>query len=426
MKPTFLLLLIIQQVLCKQQALTVVSSTTADNKNEGPMQDQEPSSDEPVAGRFQAEKDWKEVKPGEVLPPGLHVRIDLTTGRREAKLLDDKPEGPQKSDEDVGRVHLASDNFKNFVKGLRDDGPDQPRKHRSLDEIKQELSSLKLKSRSESQLLEALLVQYQNATPEGKVPLLQDMEFILHQYDAARDFVKMGGLGTLAPDLNATVDEVRALVASTLGSAVQGNPDVQSQVLEADLLPALLRLVALDVSHRVRTTAFFALSCLVRNFPRAQDKFLAQGGLSVLAALMGPAAGDFRGDYIGLKLALKALTLLHDLVEEERVTQDSSLEELLASIRLHGICARITPLLEGPEIDTQEKVVRAMLALAEACTDHFRQAVPLLQKLRKEYQQKASEESTPGSAGDGAYFEGLLVSINQLLQTLETPPKEEL
>ncbi|XP_064465810.1 nucleotide exchange factor SIL1-like [Ornithodoros turicata] len=428
MKLTLLLVLLIHQALCNQQALTVVSGTNGDGEETTVEQDDESSSDAPPSHLFQPEKEWKEVKPGDVLPPGLHVRMDLTTGRKEARLLNEEPKKPQ-GPKEKERVRLESDDFKNFIKDLRDDPhvdePGVSAVYRSMEEIKQEMSSLKLEARSESELLENLLTRYQNATPEGKVPLLQDMEFILHQYDAARDFIRMGGLVALAPDLNATIDEVRALVASTLGSAVQGNPDVQSRVLEADLLPALLRLAALDASQRVRSTSFFALSCLVRNFPQAQSQFLAQGGLSVVAALMGPAGIDFRGDYVGSKLALKALILLHDLVEEQSVIKDSTHTELLASIRLHGICSRVGPLLHSPELDTQEKVVRAMLALVEPCRVQFRETVPQLKKLVEAYRHKAAEELS-ADGGGSPYFEGLLATVEQLLRTLTVQAKEEL
>lgn len=38
---------------------------------------------------FKPEKHWKVVEADEAIPKGLHVRINLKTGKREAKILDD-------------------------------------------------------------------------------------------------------------------------------------------------------------------------------------------------------------------------------------------------------------------------------------------------------------------------------------------------
>lgn len=102
------------------------------------------------------------------------------------------------------------------------------------------------------------------------------------------------------------------------------NPRVQQTVLAAGLLPQLLRLVALDGSVRVRLRCLYALSCLVRQMPEAQDSLLHHGGLTVLAGLFtAPAAS--------LKLQLKAVTLLHDLVIEE-------VRAPLGSVHCQGLC----------------------------------------------------------------------------------------
>ena len=41
---------------------------------------------------FKATDRWQEIKPGQSIPPGLHVRVDLQTGMKEAKLLSNEEE----------------------------------------------------------------------------------------------------------------------------------------------------------------------------------------------------------------------------------------------------------------------------------------------------------------------------------------------
>lgn len=50
---------------------------------------------------FVPTKDWKVIKEGQHIPPGLHVRMDFQTGIKEAKLLDEEEEGGAKSERDV-------------------------------------------------------------------------------------------------------------------------------------------------------------------------------------------------------------------------------------------------------------------------------------------------------------------------------------
>lgn len=37
---------------------------------------------------FEPTNEWQVIKPGQSIPPGLHVRIDMQTGLKEAKLMD--------------------------------------------------------------------------------------------------------------------------------------------------------------------------------------------------------------------------------------------------------------------------------------------------------------------------------------------------
>lgn len=37
---------------------------------------------------FQPTSEWQDVKEGQAIPPGLHVQIDMQTGRKQAKLME--------------------------------------------------------------------------------------------------------------------------------------------------------------------------------------------------------------------------------------------------------------------------------------------------------------------------------------------------
>lgn len=201
----------------QQHDLTIAATDTSSSKKD---QEETEKDEETPTQQFQPTKEWKEVQPGEILQRGLHVRINLATGKKEAKLLDRNE--PIKE----GRDNAAPEEDKLLLAHVKDKPstklPDKDGIAWNMEELKKKMSSLKLQSKSESEILKGLLKHYQNATAAGKEPLLRDIEFLVHQYDTAVDFIRMDGLVAIAPDLNSTSETVRELVAFTLGSALQG------------------------------------------------------------------------------------------------------------------------------------------------------------------------------------------------------------
>jgi nucleotide exchange factor SIL1 len=37
---------------------------------------------------FQPTSEWQDIKPGQAIPPGLHIQINLQSGKKQAKLMD--------------------------------------------------------------------------------------------------------------------------------------------------------------------------------------------------------------------------------------------------------------------------------------------------------------------------------------------------
>jgi len=171
-----------------------------------------------------------------------------------------------------------------------------------------------------------------------KVAILVDMEYSVHNLDVAADFVKLGGIQLIKSDLNSTLDELRASVAMTLGSAMQNNPDVQKAVLDINLLPTFLRLLATDSSLLVKQRALYALSCLVRNQPLAQKAFLSNGGFSTLSKLFGSKGTS-------LKLQVKAIAFATDLLAERREPT------LVDKFEANDFCRHIVTLINSKDRD---------------------------------------------------------------------------
>ncbi|CAC5389306.1 SIL1 [Mytilus coruscus] len=70
-------------------ALTVVNTDNDDDNGEVAVEneDSEITNVDPL-NVFYPEKDWKKIQPGQAIPAGLHVRMNMQTGENEAKLMD--------------------------------------------------------------------------------------------------------------------------------------------------------------------------------------------------------------------------------------------------------------------------------------------------------------------------------------------------
>ena len=79
------------------------------------IEDSEEDSSTPERNVFVATKEWQEVEEGQSIPTGLHVRMNLQTGLKEAKLLDDgddqktkEPSTGEDIDEETGQSSFDS------------------------------------------------------------------------------------------------------------------------------------------------------------------------------------------------------------------------------------------------------------------------------------------------------------------------------
>lgn len=148
----------------------------------------------------------------------------------------------------------------------------------------------------------------------------------MHQIDNARDFVDMGGLD-IVKDLTSSLSDGGSpheipLISEAiriLGSSSQSNAKVQVRVLKEGFLPLLLKQIQWQYQCHVAQSPqfslgifsrlFYAISALVRHFPKAQKDFIEAEGLVVLTDVMKDAS-------VAPKMHFKILTLVNDLLTE--------------------------------------------------------------------------------------------------------------
>ncbi|XP_055287232.1 nucleotide exchange factor SIL1 isoform X4 [Moschus berezovskii] len=331
---------------------------------------------------FHPTHEWQALRPGQAVPAGSHVRLNLQTGAREVKLQDE-------------------DKFQANLKGLK--------KGKRLDINTNTYTSQDLKN--------ALAKFKEGAEMENSKE---------DQMDNAQDLLSFGGLQVVINGLNSTEPLVKEYAAFVLGAAFSSNPKVQVEAIDGGALQKLLVILATEQPLTTKKKALFALCSLLRHFPYAQQQFLKLGGLQVLRSLVQEKGMEV--------LAVRVVTLLYDLVtekmfaeEDAELTLDAPPERLqqyrqvhlLPSLQEQGWCEITAHLLALPEHDAREKVLQTLGALLATCRDRFHQDTQLrrtLGTLQAEYQALAALELQEGE--DEGYFRELLDSINSLLTGL--------
>ncbi|XP_002737127.1 nucleotide exchange factor SIL1-like [Saccoglossus kowalevskii] len=405
---------------------------------------------------FYPTKEWQVVKEGQAIPAGLHIKMNLQTGIKEAKLMDedDKDEGNKddlkyweagdrsgmiNTDKKFFTKEELKDALKKF-KANEDDVKEKDKeiknKFRSYEELKKDFEDMNYNVESDVDVMMRLISKYQQSgvTMEEKQLILNDLEYYVHQIDNARDLATIGGLEIIIKGLNDTEEIIRRECAFVLGSAVQSNPKVQVQAVEGGAIHLLLHLLSSNQPIGVQKKAIYALSSLIRQFPYAQNKFLQLGGLSIFSSLFK------QSDISVLPLKLKVITLLHDLLAEQRNVMDSLINDsvnqermrqynevlLLPAMLEQGWCELIPTLLQVPEHDGREKVLQAMEIMLDSCRKEYtnQSLIEQLRTLQSEYEKLAMEEVTENS--DDFYFTGIKDLIVNVLDELHMHGHSEL
>ncbi|XP_052773855.1 nucleotide exchange factor SIL1-like [Mya arenaria] len=391
---------------------------------------------------FMPTKDWKPVETGQSIPAGLHVRMNLQTGEREAKLLDghtDKQaevhygmDGDREGKMNLDHRQLSMNELKRALKDFKTtelDDTDLKRedevkmKFRSYKELQADFKAMNMDIQTDGEILTGLVERliHPETPHDDLIAILKDFEYYLHQIDNGVMFMDLGGWPYLLKLLNRTNDEeIQIETALVLGASMSSNPKVQIRALEAGTLELLVRLLSTQPSIQLRRKLLFALAAQCRQFPFAQRRLLELGGLQALNAIFDEAGTE--------KLRVKAVSFLNDLLIERVLTEknlnpDLSTEvekvkqykevELEKAMVEGGWCEQLPTLLSFSDHESREHVIIAMTTLATPCRDTFTRDIKTLQKLNKEYTKLALEDE---DGVEDSYFN----THAELIQTLLT------
>lgn len=373
---------------------------------------------------FVPTNEWQLVKEGQSIPSGLHVRMDMSTGGKWAKLMDDDSSAKstaiqhvadqnidtdsKTSPDDMDQLRLRLEKLvkeetlhaKRKYKYKSDpanpgneqvqggDGDDQRRaqevknKFRSMEEIRADLEELEVEQESDFSVMSRMLsvaVNHMKLASE-RLAALADLEFYLHQVDNANDFIKIEGLDKMLTMVTGAGEEesLRREAVHVAGVAMQGNANVQIRGLELGWGDKLLAMLVPEAgeSLAVRKKCLFALSCLLRHFPHAQYVFSAKGGFQTLLSLINDQHTD-------PKLVIKSLQLISDLnreradaskvakENEEKIKQYNRFNMTRILVDADWCQTLATLLLSSGDDGVADKTCEAMTAALPLCRDRF-------------------------------------------------------
>jgi len=190
---------------------------------------------------------WQSISPGQAVPAGLHVRINLQTGEKEAKLIEEEEDDKKMGDRrrvhhygDSDRRGIINKQTKPFtIKEMQDASSHEENNDVMLlthapssddkgsapssmndNEVDPQLSALATDDVKIMTKLVAILTD-KTSSSEDLVFALSELEYHVHQIDNAQDLDIIGGLQPVILLLEHTNDSVQACAAHVIGAAAQ-------------------------------------------------------------------------------------------------------------------------------------------------------------------------------------------------------------
>ena len=96
-------------------------------------------------------------------------------------------------------------------------------KYRSMEEIKREFQGANIWMKKDIEIMQELVAKLNKSesTKTEILEALEELEYLVHQIDNARDLDLIGGLALVVDMLNQTDDEIQSQAAYVIGSAAQ-------------------------------------------------------------------------------------------------------------------------------------------------------------------------------------------------------------
>jgi hypothetical protein len=157
---------------------------------------------DPNAPAFVPSEEWQEVLPGQGVPAGLHVSIDMQTGKKMARLLPPEERSGRltRKEKRAAKLEALAPMLEGEGAGeqVHGEGRDENGRLKVLPDQLEVMQALwKKMMRDEADEMARALRALPGAAAEAQLATLDELEVLVHQCDNARDLVAMRGLEPL-------------------------------------------------------------------------------------------------------------------------------------------------------------------------------------------------------------------------------------
>ncbi|KAJ2792598.1 nucleotide exchange factor sil1 [Coemansia linderi] len=249
---------------------------------------------------FNATDEFQAVLPGQDLPPGLHVQINMSSGERLAKLMAPEPgkdlavaavpdDKPANSPKDHSRQ-------RGFGSGYKPAAAEGFQTH--IDSVVELSASM---DRSQTDFLHNTLLAMEDLVHDTRYA-----DELIHRPRGAASLLRLSDTNAMWP---ATI---RQLASVVLGAALQNNPRAQESLFADGALPLFIDNVVRETDARALGKHVFALSALVRGNNQALAEFAGEHLRSLRAPLT--VVGDRR---VRDSAEVRVVRLVEDVLNSE-------------------------------------------------------------------------------------------------------------
>lgn len=326
------------------------------------------------------------------MPQGLHYRINLQSGLKEAKLLEEENtktsllQVDTEQDDETTAKDLNTDvemesarlRLEEALKNIPSEKYDMTEekwmaiasKYKSYKELKQDLKDLELNMQTEAEMMQDLFARItgkEESSDDEKSTILEDLEYLCHSIDNSLLFISMGGVERIIlPTLNQSSVALKVKSLKTLGVVLQNNQEAKSYVIEkTNVGNHLINILSKSVNGNQLSAALFAYGSLMRNNRKVSAE-LARKGMTVLIEIIASDKSEF-----SLPMKTRALVLIDDLTNSDEL-RDQAYDKILVGLK---VCERLSTYLSLNrngfivDIDSAEKAINSLAGLKQVCRD---------------------------------------------------------
>jgi len=175
---------------------------------------------------------------------------------------------------------------------------------------------------------------------------LEELQFIVEDYDNGIDFWKVPDVTYLMDLLKTSGDEIKTWILWVFATAVQNNAESQQKAVNAGVLDITLELSKQENSDKVSSKIISVLSALVKGEEQTIQKFVQAGGYDIVN-------GYLNNQNLSVQTLTKVVFLLNYLLHRHRV-------DLWNSMKKDDVIKKLIELGKLDHFDLREKVLELM------------------------------------------------------------------